>query len=169
MFEAVNKFLEQEHVTPLLTIDEIPFKIRNPLNPVVIKDFIKERLQQFSREHELTPGALSKILDPLFTFVSSRTSVYLEARNMIMEQDGDFSAEMSRLAEPILVREKEKKIAKEKMIVPEDEIRDLIVARTDLDRRFIGRAVNDTLKKMKNGTLGTREEVIAFAQSIQYS
>ena len=88
---------------------------------------------------------------------------------MIMEQDGEFSADISRLAEPILVKEKVMKNAKKKMIVPEDEIQDLIVARTDLDRRFIGRAVNDTLKKMKNGTLGTREEVIAFAQSIQYS
>ncbi|QQR79992.1 MAG: hypothetical protein IPJ69_11705 [Deltaproteobacteria bacterium] len=111
VFKAVNQFLEREGLVTF-SPDEIPLKTRNPLNPVVIKDFIKEKLQQFSRENDLPPGALSKILDPLFNFVSSKTSFYLEARDMIVAQEGDFSKEMARLAAPILSKEKLKSISR---------------------------------------------------------
>lgn len=167
VFKAVNQFLEREGLVTF-SPDEIPLKTRNPLNPVVIKDFIKEKLQQFSRENDLPPGALSKILDPLFNFVSSKTSFYLEARDMIVAQEGDFSKEMARLAAPILSKEKAKKASRESLLVSEKEIRSLLSSRTDLDRRFIGKALLEITKQMKSGSLASRGEILSLAQLINY-
>ncbi len=165
VLEDVNRFCAREGVA-VFSNEEVSPKIRNPLNAVVIKDFIKQRLARYAEEEGVPPSQLSRLIEPLFAHVSSQATDYIGARDRVVSKEGPFQIEMERLASPILERAKKRAETREELAL-EGEIRVILIERIDFDNVNIRRALETIRSLRAHGTLTTRDEVINYARVIQ--